>query len=394
MGQARFACLLVSLVATILTACNTLGPVEKVQPFAGPDAIRTDPAFAANTLPANDDGSTGLVDIGFSANFFGTTYTQLYVNNNGNVTFDAPLATFTPFDLTSTGRVIIAPFFGDVDTRAPGSDVVAYGYGVGVVEGRAAFGVNWIDVGYFGIHDDKLNSFQLVLIDRSDVSPGDFDIEFNYDQIQWETGDASGGVGGLGGSAARAGYSNGTGEVGTFFELPGSAVNGAFLDSNTSTGLIHDSLDSDQLGRYRFSVRDGQVQPLEVIVPLDIHPGGCPNPLQPERRGVIPVAIVGSTDFDVASIDVATLTLAGVAPLRWNVEDVATPYEPYIGRDSADACTSAGEDGYPDLTLKFDAQEIVDTLGEVAPGDVVVFQLAGTLLDGTPLVGEDTMIVR
>jgi len=45
--------------------------------------------FNANTLPPNDDGSTGLVSLGFSFNFFGTTYTQLYVNNNGNVTFDS-----------------------------------------------------------------------------------------------------------------------------------------------------------------------------------------------------------------------------------------------------------------------------------------------------------------
>jgi len=42
------------------------------------------PGFNSSTLPANDDGSTGLVSIGFSANFFGTTYTSLYVNNNGN----------------------------------------------------------------------------------------------------------------------------------------------------------------------------------------------------------------------------------------------------------------------------------------------------------------------
>lgn len=65
------------------------------QALTGQGAIR--PGFAANTLPGNDDGSTGLVPIGLTANFFGTNYSALFVNNNGNLTFDAPLAEFTPF---------------------------------------------------------------------------------------------------------------------------------------------------------------------------------------------------------------------------------------------------------------------------------------------------------
>ena len=42
------------------------------------------------------------------------------------------------------------------------------------------------------------------------------------DRIRWETGDASGGTNGLGGSPARVGFSNGRGQPGTFFELTGS----------------------------------------------------------------------------------------------------------------------------------------------------------------------------
>jgi hypothetical protein len=49
------------------------------------------PGFNANFLPANDDSSTGLVPIGFTANFFGQSYSGLFVNNNGNVTFDSAL---------------------------------------------------------------------------------------------------------------------------------------------------------------------------------------------------------------------------------------------------------------------------------------------------------------
>jgi hypothetical protein len=218
----------------------------------GQNAIRA--GFDSNTLPANDDGSTGLVPIEFMVNFFGTNFSALFVNNNGNVTFDAPLSTFTPFDLTATGQVIIAPFFADVDTRV--GNVVTYG--TGTVDGRPAFGVTWPGVGCFSQNISVLNFFQVLLIDRSDVAPGDFDIEFNYDSIQWETGQFSGGdVICQGGASARVGFSNGTGEPGTFFELPGSGIPGSFLDSNQETGLIHNSFNSTQLGRYVFPVRAG-----------------------------------------------------------------------------------------------------------------------------------------
>jgi len=105
------------------------------------------------------------------------------------------------------------------------------------------------------------NSFQLVLIDRSDIAGGDVDIEFNYDQIQWEAGQFSGSdANGLGGSAARAGFSNGTGNPGTFFALDGSAVHGAFLDSGPGgTGLILHRLHSPEDGRYVFQARNGRV---------------------------------------------------------------------------------------------------------------------------------------
>jgi hypothetical protein len=221
-------------------------------------AVTIRPGFDANTLSSNDDGSAGPVSIGFTVNFFGSLHSSLFVNNNGNVTFDSPLAAFTPFDLTSTARQIIAPFFADVDTRGPGDPVT---YGMGMVDGSSAFGVNWVNVAHYS-EAGPLNSFQLVLIDRSDTGAGNFDIEFNYNQILWEAGEASGSnPNGLGGDAARVGYSNGTGAPGTFFELPGSAINGAFLDSNLATGLIHNRLNSDVNGRYIFAARDSSIHP-------------------------------------------------------------------------------------------------------------------------------------
>ena len=223
-------------------------------------AIRNLPGFTGNVYGPNDDGTypctssdAGVPDgctpttvpIGFAINFYGTTYSNLYVNNNGNVTFDAPLSDYIPFSLTNASTRIIAPFFADADTRV-GNTVT---FGNDTVDGHSAFGVNWIGVGYFDEGVDKLNSFQLILIDRSDRNPGDFDVEFNYDQVQWETGEVGGGVDGLGGDSAVVGFSDGSGLPGNSFQLSGSGTPGRFPDFNPG-GLIHGSLNTNVLGRY------------------------------------------------------------------------------------------------------------------------------------------------
>ena len=223
----------------------------------GPHAVINDLGCRANELPRNDDGSTGAVPLGFTANFFGTTYTHTFVNNNGNVTFGNRLGTFTPFALNASTPPIIAPFFADVDTGGSASDTVHYSFGPITFNGRPAFCVDWVNVGYYSRHTDKLNSFQLLLVDRSDVGTGDFDMVFNYDRLLWETGDASGGSGGFGGTSAGAGYSAGNGDPAAFFQMPGSRVNRALLDSNAATGLVRNSRGTLQLGRYVFPVRNG-----------------------------------------------------------------------------------------------------------------------------------------
>ncbi len=269
------------------------------------EAIR--PGFNTNILARNDDGSTGLVPIGFKVGFFGRDFNRLYVNNNGNVTFDQALRDFTPFDLTSTRRLIIAPFFADVDTRNPASGVTRYG--TGTVDGRSAFGVTWRNVGYFDRNVDKTNSFQVVLIDRSDTGANNFDIEFNYDRIQWETGDASGGVNGLGGNSARVGYSNGTRQPGTFFELPGSAVNGAFLDENENTGLVNGSLNDNQLGRYVFEARDSIVETPRPTVTIDAG-GGTVNAGSIGVTGSLgDVSISAGGDISTSNINARDITI-------------------------------------------------------------------------------------
>ena len=222
-------------------------------------AIRTG-LFNSGTIPANDDGFSGSTALGFTANFFGTSYTNTFVNNNGNLTFNSGSGVYTPFALNGTTNVpVIAAFLADVDTRGAGTSPVTYGQGI--VNGRNAFGANYLNVGYYSAKSNKLNDVQIVLVDRADTGAGNFDIELNYNKVQWETGDVNGGVNGLGGNSARAGYSNGTTTPGSSFELAGSGVNGAFLDGGpAATSLIANSLNSDGvLGRYTFNARNGAV---------------------------------------------------------------------------------------------------------------------------------------
>ena len=299
-----------SPIGSLAIVNNNIGTIQGGGSVIGDTLPIILPGFNANTLPGNDDGSTGLTPLGFNANFFGTTYNNAYVNNNGNITFDDPLGSFTPFNLLSTATPIIAPFFADIDTRS-GNPVT---YGPGSVAGRTAFGVNWLDVRHYdssggGSNGLPTNTFQLVMIDRSDIAPGDFDFEFNYQQIQWESGEASGSdSAGLGGSSARAGYSNG---VNAAYEIAGSAVNGAFLDSGpSSTSLVQNSLNSIHDGRYAFFVRGGVVG------------GSSPN----GGDGIRLNAINGSTisEFNVNSNVIANSGQNGVELLLSN-SDLINP---------------------------------------------------------------------
>ncbi|MFC1795258.1 nidogen-like domain-containing protein, partial [Planctomycetota bacterium] len=314
-----------------ITNSNADLRIGEVTTLVDPDFIPViRPGFNEFSLTANDDLSTGSVDIGFNINYFGSRTSTLFVNNNGNVTFDSPMWTFTPFALTSNlGTPVIAPFFADVDTRT--GTIVTYGQGV--VDGRAAFGINWIDVGYFASHVDKLNSFQLILIDRSDRAPGDFDIEFNYATLNWETGDASLGQDGFGGFSARAGFSHGTGNPGTYYEFEGSGVNGAFLNSNPN-GLIYGSRNSSVPGRYIFTVSRGAVDIGLLDIPIYIEDGStvagwapddstfpldpnAPNdPWDPATNNIAedPIFVAGyylsqiasGQDFDSPSVDIGS----------------------------------------------------------------------------------------
>ncbi len=135
--------------------------------------------------------------------------------------------------------------------------------------------------------------------------------------------------------------------------------------------------------------------PVGICTPVavDIKPGSCPNPFNVASRGVLPAAILGSDDFDVNTIDTASIFLEGVPAIRSSYEDVASP----VDDANECVCTTEGPDGYTDLTLKFRTQEIVEELintpGGLAEGQTLALKLRGELTDGRVIAGSDCVVL-
>jgi len=178
----------------------------------GANIVTTGGEHAANVGNAdgrNDDGYMAL-DLGFNVTFFGQTYSSLFINNNGSVSFGDGVAEYRPNGVTGADAPIISPFFGDVDTRNPDSGVVHYNLA------QNQLVVTWDNVGYYSAHGDKTNSFQLVLRGDGYVPvAGEGLIGFFYGNMGWDTTDTS--------KFAAVGFGNGTGDGQT---IDGSLVPG------------------------------------------------------------------------------------------------------------------------------------------------------------------------
>jgi hypothetical protein len=187
----------------------------------------------------NDDGFNGPVALGFNFTLFGTTYNSIFINNNGNVSFGSGISAFVPTGPTGANAPVISPWFDDVDTRGTLSGVVHYQL---TTPGQLV--VTWDNVGYFGAHDDKLDSFQLVL--RSDtftLPTGEGQIGFFYGAMPWEQTDTS--------QVAAVGFGDGLGN--------GEVLAGSSSQSNLNTVVANHHIWFDQN---------------LVVVP----PGGVPEP--------------------------------------------------------------------------------------------------------------------
>jgi hypothetical protein len=125
-----------------------------------------------------------------------------------------------------------------------------------------------------------------------------------------------------------------------------------------------------------------------VDVAMDIKPGSCHNPLNIKSKGVLPVVILDGEGFSAGDIDPETITLKGISPVRWAIDDVAT-----AAATQDTQCDTDYSDGIDDVVLKFDTRTMVAALGNVADGDVVALPLSGALLDGTEIVGQDIVTI-
>lgn len=198
--------------------------------------IWEDPVGCPVANGPSDDFPSQQVNLPFSFDLYGQTYTSCWLNNNGNITFDQAWNTFTANPFPNNQFVMVAPFWADVDTRPD------------TTHGRVLYCVSdhyarftWLNVGYYNQNNDKKNSFQLTITDgTSDVIGVGNNVAFSYQEMEWTTGDVSYGPGGeapvngFGGAPAVVGANLGDGvgyiQIG-LFDHAGTDYNGTSVPS-------------------------------------------------------------------------------------------------------------------------------------------------------------------
>lgn len=220
--------------------------------YVAPDATYTRDSGLSNT----DDGNSVMVNLPFTFCFYGTNYTQAYINANGNISFGAAESTFSSNPFPDSNFVMIAPFWADVDTRGFGD--IYY-----KITPNALY-VNWVNVGYYDSYTDKLNTFQVIISDGTLTSIGtDNNVAFCYKDMQWTTGDASNGSNGFGGTPSTVGANKGDGTNYIQFtrsDQAGGAYDGPF---NNNDGV--DWLDNQTL-KFNTCVVSNNIPPIGLGV--------------------------------------------------------------------------------------------------------------------------------
>ncbi|XP_073775001.1 uncharacterized protein isoform X2 [Danio rerio] len=198
--------------------------------------------------PAVDDGSSSVIPLLSPFQFFGLTYQQIYVNNNGFLTFSQASSQYAPYLFPAYGsQDIIAGLWTDLDNSKRG--VVSYHqYTNGSVLTRATQDINnyfpnlnftaswvfvatWNKMSYYSLISTE-TSFQVVLISGSNYSF----ILMNYGDIA-ETG-----------HPVEAGYD--TIHSTNYFVIPGS-------NSGSSISSLKNSSNVNVTGRWAFRVDSG-----------------------------------------------------------------------------------------------------------------------------------------
>ncbi|MBK9760043.1 MAG: gliding motility-associated C-terminal domain-containing protein [Flavobacteriales bacterium] len=334
-------------------------------------------------MPPNDDGSSALITLPFSFDLYGQFFTDCYINNNGNVSFNNSYFTFSSDPFPSTDYVMVAPFWGDVDTQGAGQ--------VWYKVTPTALYVNWVGVGYFASQTDKLNTFQLIITDGTDPVIGiGKNVSFCYQDMQWTTGSASDGVNGFGGTPATVGANLGNGvdyiQFGRF-DQPGGAYDGPF---GSNDGI--DWLDNQSLA-FNTSVFTNNIPPIGSgeylcdtivvcageLVTLDF------QFLSPEADQI--------TTATASAPDFSNFTITSNTPGQTaNITGEFTPLPGEVGFHTV--TFEATDNGAPPLTSTYNIVVEVQVAAIMEPGDTTVCETATPfamydLLGGSPLTGGD-----
>ena len=124
------------------------------------------------------------------------------------------------------------------------------------------------------------------------------------------------------------------------------------------------------------AIDDIQFDLLPLAVAIDIKPGGVPNCINNDGKGVIPVAVLGSATFDVRRVDAATVALEGMAVrTSGRANRLTADYE------------DVNADGFLDLVVHIQDQD-----GSLANGTGVA-TLTAMLTDGTAIAGSDEICI-
>ena len=267
------------------------------------------PANPTDPCQRNDDDVTLAVNLQFTFDLFGQTWNQVYINNNGNISFGASFSTFTATGFPVNGFPMVAPFWADVDTRNTASGVVHY------VSLPHRFTVIWDGVGYYSSNAGLLNTFELSISDGTDPAVGiGQNVCFCYGDMQWTTGDASGGTGGFGGTPATVGVNKGDGV--NFFQLGLFGVAGGAYDGPSGNIDGIDYLDGTQ---YCFDVS----QVGNNVAPVFLNP----------PTGCIAATVGTLLTFDIQAIgpeNSETVTLTVNTNGLANFTHVETPGNPAV----------------------------------------------------------------
>ena len=185
-----------------------------IEPDSSYTTLVGDSAWNGTVSPNADDGSRGPVPLPFNFQLYGQTWDTAYINVNGNISFGVPTSSFSIHSFPTSNYKMVTPFGADADLRQIATDTNIVSFKVT----PTALYVTWTNVGYYIMNVDKVNSFQVIISDGTDPAiPGGNNVSFCYGNMQWTTGDASGGYNGFGGNPAIAGANAGDGT--NYFQL-------------------------------------------------------------------------------------------------------------------------------------------------------------------------------